>query len=127
MKYEYNDGSQEDHAVQNRFTAYLKASVNHHRTRYIQQQRQQQRQETTLSEPDTLPAVMEFALSDELLRGALLQLREQEQQIVLEHTLQDKPLKQLALELGIPYPTVCAMYQRALAKLRKELLRDELY
>ena len=78
-------------------------------------------------ESEDLSVEVEFSLPDDLLPRALAQLREQAQAIILEHILQDKPLKQLALELGLPYPTVCAIYRRALKKLREELLRDELY
>ncbi|MCL2106419.1 MAG: sigma-70 family RNA polymerase sigma factor [Oscillospiraceae bacterium] len=127
MKYEYNDGSLEDHAVQNRFTAYLKAAVNHHRAKYIQRLRQQQQKEIVLFESEDIPSELGFASSDDLLPRALAQLRAQSQQILLEHIVQGKPLVQLALELGLPYPTVCAIYRRALKKLREELLRDEFY
>ena len=127
MKYEHNDGSQEEHAVQNRFTAYLKAAVHHHRAKYIHHLREQQQLEIALFESEDLSVEVEFSLPDNLLSKALAQLREQAQTIVLEHILQDKLLKRLALELGLPYPTICAIYQRALDKLRKELLRNELY
>ena len=68
---------------------------------------------------------MDFVLSNELLCEAMSQLREQAQKIVLEHILQDKSLIQLARELDMPYPTVSAMYRRALDKLRKELSHNE--
>ena len=126
MRYQYNDGCLEDHVVQNRFTAYLKVSVNHHRALYIQRIQQKRQREIPLADQAATPVEADFSLVDTPLQAALSQLREQAQTILLEHILQDKPLQQIALELDMPYPTVGAIYRRALAKLRKEL-RDDLY
>jgi len=120
MNYIYNDGSLEEHIVQNRFTAYLRTAAKHHRAGYIQNLRQQQR-EIPWEEIDALPVEMEFALPDSQLHTVLSQLHGQVQTIVLEHILGDKSLVQLARELDMPYPTVKAIYRRALDKLRKEL------
>ena len=125
MRYEKNNGSSEDQIVQNRFTAYLKVSVNHHRSRYIKCKYQQQQQEIPLEDPDTLSADT-IILPDAQLYAVVSHLRDQAQTIVLEHILADKPLVQLAQELDMPYPTVKAIYRRALEKLRKEL-RDEFH
>ncbi|MDR2696257.1 MAG: sigma-70 family RNA polymerase sigma factor [Deltaproteobacteria bacterium] len=116
----------EDHAVQNRFTAYLKVSVNHYRAQYIQRLRRQQQQEVPLTDHGDPPIEADFSSPEELLQTALSQLREQTQVILLEHILQDKPLTQIARELGMPYPTVGAIYRRALEKLRKDL-HDDFY
>ena len=126
MQYEYNNGSLEDHAVQNRFTAYLKVSVNHYKARYVRRLRQQQQQELYMEDPDTLSADMNLSLPGTQLHAALAQLRGHAQTILLEHILGDKSLVQLARELDMPYPTVKAIYRRALEKLRKEL-QDEFH
>ena len=117
----------ENQVVQNRFTAYLKVSINHHRTQYMQRLCRQQRQEVPIDDPDAFPVDAEFAVPDTQLRTALSRLRGQAQTILLEHILGDKSLVQLARELDMPYPTVKAIYSRALEKLRKELLYDEFY
>ena len=128
MSCEYNSGVLEEHIVQNRFTAYLKISVKHHRARYIQRLYLQQQIEKPLDDPDDCPAVdTDYALSETQLYTSLSQLRGEARIILLDHILQGKPLIQLARELSMPYPTIKANYRRALEKLRKELLRDEFY
>ena len=126
MRYEYNNGSTDEQTIQNRFTAYLKVSVNHHRTQYIHRLRRQQQQEVPLEDSDAIQADSEHSLPDAQLRAVLSQLPERTQLVLLEHILGDKPLIQIARELDMPYPTVKAIYRRALEKLRKEL-RDEFY
>jgi RNA polymerase sigma factor (sigma-70 family) len=136
MKYKYNDGSLAENAVQNRFTAYLAAAVEHRRKRYINKLSQTRYREVCYQDdcdiwnncdpagvdPDTL---YENEISDERLRLAIARLHEREQCILIQHAVNGNSLIRIAEEMAIPYPTVKSIYRRTLEKIRKELLNDE--
>ena len=135
MKYTYNDGSAEENAVQNRFTAYLKTSLGHNAARYEAKLMQKSLAEESYSDdetawdrsPESDPferlSAGEFDHTE--LRQGLVCLREVERSILFQHVLQDKPLKQIAEELDCPYSTVKSHYRRALEKLRKKLSESD--
>ena len=135
MKYIYNDGSIAENAIQNRFTAYLKIALNHNKIQYSKKLKQKQLLEITHEESEVLQVHLdksfsfEFAISCEIentrLHEAFFQLKELEQKILVMHIFQDKQLKQIALELSIPYSTIKSLYRRSLNKLRKELEKNE--
>jgi DNA-directed RNA polymerase specialized sigma24 family protein len=134
MKYTYNDGSVEENAVQNRFTAYLKVSLEHNAARYEAKLRQKNSVEVPfpeyekvwdkLHETDPFEQLAAGEFGDSRLRQSLSCLRDVERTILLQHILQDKPLKWIADETKQPYPTVKSHYRRALEKLRKELAKE---
>ena len=135
MKYIKNDGSVEENAVQNRFTAYLKVSLDHNRIRFSCRKKQQYNAEISyLDTDDIVPEenisdpftdLFSSEIGDSNLQRAIDLLREQERLILTMHVLQEISLKLIADELSIPYPTVKSLYRRSLEKLRKELKKNE--
>jgi len=135
MRYVPNDGSIEENAVQNRFTAYLKVSLEHNKIRFSCKKKQQNNAEisyldtdeiiTEASAYDPFANLFSAEIGDAKLQHAIDLLRKQERLILTMHVLQEISLKLIADELSIPYPTVKSLYRRSLEKLRKELKKNE--
>ena len=131
----YNDGVEESNIVQNRFTAYLKVSLEHNTARYEAKLLQKSLVEMAYSEdedefgeyyrPDPFEQITADEFGDARLRQGLSSLRDVERAVLISHVLQDKPLKKIAVEMEVPYPTVKSHYRRAIEKLRKELNENE--
>ena len=125
----------EENAVQNRFTAYLKVSLEHNTARYAARLRQKRLLEVFFDESEWLYGefiaedFFEQLFADEIgdtrLQQALACLRDQERSILFLHILHARPLKLIASDLTMPYPTVKSIYHRSLEKLRKGLLEGE--
>jgi len=125
----------EDNAVRNRFTAYLKASVEHNAARYTKKIKEKKLCETGFPENETvfdgLSVDSQFEhlfageIGDSRLQKAFSALRDIERSVLVQHLLQDRTLKLIALEMSMPYPTVKSLYRRSLEKLREELMKDE--
>jgi RNA polymerase sigma factor (sigma-70 family) len=126
MKYARNDGSIEENAVRNRFTAYLKTSLTNNVTRYTVKLKNKRMSETSLNETehiaeDFFEQIFSGEIEDVRLQRALSGLRENERIILMQHVIHDLKLKEIAEAMGTPYATVKSLYRRTLEKLRKEL------
>ena len=133
MKYAQNDGRIEENAVQNRFTAYLKLSVERNTVRYITKHKEKRLFETAFNEynehneiyaDDPFEQLLSGEIGDMRLQQALSRLREQERLILFQYIFEEKPLKLIAEKISMPYPTVKSIYRRTLEKLRKELRKE---
>ena len=135
MKHLLNDGSIEENAVQNRFTAYLKVSLKHNRDRYICKLNNKQNMEIAYTEnesyilelhaDDPFSELFAQEFEDIRLLRALSCLREIEHEVLLQHLLHNHSLKEIAALNNIPYATIKSHYRRALENIRKELEKDE--
>ena len=130
MNYKRNDGSIEENAVQNRFTAYLKVALEHNNSKYTAKLKERLFSEVEfLDNDDGSPYEEDTLFSGEIgdirLQRAFSGLRELERIIMTKHVLQDRPLKVIAQEMNLPYPTVKSLYRRGVEKMRKELAKDE--
>lgn len=131
--WERNDGSVEDYAIHNRFTAYLRVALEHNASQFIAKRRVKELREMELPGDDFFPNVLLSDSFDPLfierthlrLRRALSALCDLERYVLIEHILQDRTLKAIAFSVGVPYPTVKSIYRRVLKRLRKELMKDE--
>lgn len=124
-----NNGINEEHRVQNQFTAYLLTSVKRCRQQYMC--KYDKYQNTTVEfEERYLPVIPEnnWQIESDALDQALLQLTDRERYVLLSRVLEDKSFEEIGIKLGLKYKGVTAVYSRTLAKLRKILkeVRDEL-
>lgn len=67
---------------------------------------------------------VEQHLEDEALKEAIEHLQALEQQIIRAYYLENKRLKDIALEIGMPYKTIEYKKKGALRKLKEQLQRD---
>lgn len=121
-----------DFAIQNRFTAYLKVSIIHFKTKYLTALREKQNQELSFDEQTELLNQMENSLEDSYFSGevedaqlvrALDRLKERERIIVFRRAVSGESFVRIAAEMGLKYVTAKAIYRRSLEKIRKEMLK----
>jgi RNA polymerase sigma factor, sigma-70 family len=117
-----------DHAVQNRFTAYLQTAVKHCKSRYLIKKYNMIKQEYLYGDDTELIDSIEdhsivnpYQIENDELIQALSVLTPREQQIVLRRAILEESFLDIADYVGMKYVTVKAIYYRALKKLRKEL------
>ena len=112
--------------IQYRFAAYLKKSIVHKKTRYLNKVLEDHRRESfcleTLERLDSQEnTYLSDELEDELLCRALTRLREHERTIVFRRAVSEESFIKIAADMGLKYVTVKAIYRRSLEKLRKEM------
>lgn len=127
-----NNGKEEVEKLQNRFTAYLVTAVRRKRTAYMNQ-RNKLIQTEYAAEGDNwthqagvyhdmfeeLPLLMH--LENDRLFYALKYLNERERYIFLERVLNEVSFEELAVELGLSYKGVAAIYYRTVQKIKKQM------
>lgn len=131
-----NDGQNESDILQNRFTAYISAAIQHRRGTYMVQAIRQQQLEILTENPVSsgnydiledimgeLPLLMQLE-NDKLLQ-ALKELDERERQIFFARVLDEKSFVELASTVGLGYKGVAAVYYRALRKIRNRMKEAE--
>lgn len=126
-----NNGKKESDILQNRFTAYLSKAVQHRRNDYLEQIsrcREESMPEEMIVElggsmeqdiMEELPLMIR--LEDNTLFYALKSLSEKERHVFLARVLDEKGFDVLAVELGLGYKGVAAVYYRAVEKLKKKI------
>lgn len=126
-----NIGKSEAEILQNQFTAYLATAVQHRRNDYLEQVgrcREESMPEEMIAElggsmeqdvMGELPLMMQ--LEDNALFYALRFLSEKERRVFLARVLDEKGFDVLAVELGLGYKGVAAVYYRAVKKLEKKM------
>lgn len=125
-----NNGTGEDHILQNQFTAYLLTAVKRRRAAYMKERTRRLRFEALLDLHDfngedgveidldaDLP-LLEQIESQQLLQ-ALLQARDRERYIFLTMILNERSFNELSEELGISYKAVSNSYYRLLERIRR--------
>jgi sigma-70, region 4 len=118
--------------IQCRFTAYLKTSVSHQRSRYLAKLHERQNIELFYEEYTEVLNQIQYCsqetyLQDEIedarLSDVLNKLRERDRSIVFRRAVFAEPFIKIAEDMGLKYVTVKAIYRRALEKIRKEMLK----
>ena len=124
-----NKGINEEHRVQNQFTAYLLRSVKRCRQQYMEKNERYQQAKIEFDEKYmVLKAIDNWQFQSDVLDQALAKLDDRERYVLLSRVLEDKSFETIGQELGLKYKGVTALYSRTLAKVRKMLeeVRDEL-
>ena len=85
-----------DNSVQNRFTAYLKTSIYHRKTKYLAGQYERKNRELSYDDRFMLLALMDDA---------------------------GESFVKIAADMGLKYVSTKAIYRRSLEKIRKEMLK----
>lgn len=131
MRYK-NNGQGEDNILQNQFTAYLVTAIRWRKSTYLKKRVRIEQYEFSsdfdnafvqdLGTPEETAASLEqLALDSIMLTQALGQISDRERYIFFARALERRSFQDLALELGLGYKGVAAIYYRALQKLKKEL------
>lgn len=131
MRYK-NNGQGEDNILQNQFTAYLVTAIRWRKSTYLKKRIRIKQYEFSsdfdntfaqaLETPEETAASLEqLALDSIMLTQALGQISDRERYIFFARALERRSFQDLALELGLGYKGVAAIYYRALQKLKKEL------
>lgn len=131
MRYK-NNGQGENNILQNQFTAYLVTAIRWRKSTYLKKRIRIKQYEFSsdfdnafvqdLGTPEETAASLEqLALDSIILTQALGQISDRERYIFFARALERRSFQDLALELGLGYKGVAAIYYRALQKLKKEL------
>ena len=132
MVWHRNAGQDPDEILQNRFTAYLLSAVQRRRVVYIDAKVR----ECPISSLDekicedrkfdldrealkSFPLLMK--LQNEKLFQSLTELSERERYVFFNRALDEKSFDELALELGLSYKGVAAIYYRTIQKVKKKM------
>lgn len=133
--YKNNDGSDEDHILQNQFTAYLVTALRRTKVKHIRKKRYRQYEVPLdyLNEHDGLMILSDLLtklpvieqLENEKLVKILKTYNEQSVHIFIEKVIGDKSFVEIADTMGLSYNSVQMRYYRILKKLRKELDKND--
>ena len=124
--YKKNNGSTEQEKYQNKFTAFITASIRNERKAYLRTIYRRKvnicdmEEEHFLLLPDKTDYVSELTLSD-TLKIALDSLNDRERYVLVSRTIQEKSFEDIADSLGLKYNGVTTLYHRTVVKLRKEI------
>ena len=128
MKYR-NKGINEEHRIQNQFTAYLLTSVKRCRQQYMEKNERYQRSKAEFDEKYiSIETQDNWQLKSDVLDQALAKLSDRERYVLLSRVLEDKSFETMGKKPGLKYKGVTALYSRTIAKIRKMLeeVRNEL-
>ena len=124
--YKRNNGSTEQEKYQNKFTAFITASIRNERKAYIRATYRRKvnicdmEEEHFLLLPDKTDFVSELTVSD-TLKKALDSLDDRERYVLVSRVIQEKSFEDIAEILGLKYNGVATIYHRTLIKLRKKI------
>lgn len=134
-----NSGQSEAEILQNQFTAYLSRAISRRKKAYILETMKRLQAENLMEEPgfeiayDTEHQILEelpllIRLENDSLLYALKELTERERYVFLARVLDEKRFEELAVELGLTYKGVAAIYYRAVHKVKDRMreVDDEL-
>ena len=131
MKYR-NSGANEEHIIQNRFTAYLLVALRRRKADFLLRRYSHQQHEQPVEAISTAYAFlydMEDAICQTLdlqteyaaLMRLLDTLPERERTILLSRAMENRSFAELADEFQMGYKGVAAIYYRTIQRIRKEL------
>ena len=124
--YKRNNGSTEQEKYQNKFTAFITASIRNERKAYIRATYRRKvnicdmEEEHFLLLSDKTDFVSEITVSD-TLKIALDSLDDRERYVLVSRVIQEKSFEDIADSLGLKYNGVATIYHRTLIKLRKKI------
>lgn len=116
-----NDGKG-DNILQNRFTAFLKASMRNRKIDYIRNKSKTEGRETHLEsyqgyhydDYDFIDALAEY----EALKSALSMLSVREREILTAHLIYNEDFSQIGRRYGLTYKGAASVFYRTVKKLR---------
>lgn len=121
-----NNGINEEHRVQNQFTAYLLTSVKRCRQQYMEKDYKYRQSQAEFDERYITEETDDcWRFESDVLDQALAKLSDRERYVLLSRVLKDKSFEEIGKPLGLRYKGVTALYSRTLAKVRKML--EEVY
>lgn len=121
-----NNGINEEHRVQNQFTAYLLTSVKRCRQQYMEKDHKYRQSQVEFDERYmTTETENDWRFESDVLDQALAKLSDRERYVLLSRVLKDKSFEEIGKQLGLKYKGVTALYSRTLEKVRKML--EEVY
>lgn len=132
MVWHRNEGQNPDEVLQNQFTAYLLSAVHRRRAAYIDA-KVKENQISSLNEKicegrefdldrEALKSFpLPMRLQNEKLYRSLSELSERERYVFFNRALDGKSLDELALEIGLSYKGVAAIYYRTMQKIKKKM------
>lgn len=131
MKYR-NSGANEEHIIQNRFTAYLLVALQRRKVDFLLRRYSHQQHEQPVEAINTAYASI-YDLEDAICQTLDLQteyaalmrllekLQERDRLIFLSRALEERSFAELADEFHIGYKGVAAIYYRTIQRIKKEL------
>ena len=132
MVWHRNEGQNEDDVLQNKFTAYLLSAVKRRRSLYIETAMRDSKINEAI-EGTVVDDAFEFdmdyymdapvymKIQNEKLYQALLELSERERYVLFNRVLDEKSMDELAVELGLSYKGVAAVYYRTIQRIKKKM------
>ena len=124
--FEKNNGNTECEKLQNRFTAFISTSMERARIDYLRKEYSRKKNTYEMDDeklalvPDGTDFVSRIC-DREALSFALDQLSEKERYVIISKVIQEIGFEEIALELGMKFKGVEALYYRTIAKLRNIL------
>ena len=128
MKYR-NSGANEEHIIQNRFTAYLLVALQRRKVlrRYSHQQHEQPVEAINTAYAsiydleDAICQTLDLQTEYAALMRLLVTLPERERTILLSRAMENRSFAELADKYHMGYKGVAAIYYRTIQRIRKEL------
>ena len=131
MKYR-NSGANEEHIIQNRFTAYLLVALRRRKADFLLRRYSHQQHEQPVEAINTAYASiydLEDAICQTLdlqteyaaLMRLLVTLPERERTILLSRAMENRSFAELADKYHMGYKGVAAIYYRMIQRIKKEL------
>ena len=124
--YKKNNGLTEQEKYQNKFTAFITASIRNERKVYLRGIYRRNVNVCDMEEehfiliPDKTDFALEISVSDTLER-ALSSLTERERYVLISRVIEEKSFEDIADTLGLKYNGVATLYHRTIVKLRKKV------
>ena len=130
MKYR-NSGANEEHIIQNRFTAYLLVALRRRKADFLLRRDSHQQHEQPVEAINTAYASL-YDMDDAICQteyAALMRLLdtlpERERTILLSRAMGNRSFAELADKYHMGYKGVAAIYYRTIQRIRKELEEQE--
>lgn len=128
-----------DSDLQNQFTAYLVRAIHRKRSDYIDARMRRMEREVPMDLPEyyrdaeTANILLDelidreplsfgdISFENERLENALRRLPDRDRYVLFARAIAERSFEELAIETGLSYKGVAAIYYRAIGKLKKEL------
>ena len=124
MKYR-NSGANEEHIIQNRFTAYLLVALQRRKVDFLLRRYSHQQHEQPVEAINTAYAsicqTLDLQTEYAALMRLLVTLPERERTILLSRAMENRSFAELADKYHMGYKGVAAIYYRTIQRIRKEL------
>lgn len=121
-----------DEALQNKFTAYLHVAVKRTRCEYISKMNrincfvdkdlsglENENYDLEVEALKNFP--IRLQIQNEALFLAIAELSERERYIFFQRVLNDTPMEEMALQLGLTYKGIATIYYRTIKKLKAKM------